>query len=67
MLVISLQEFAVEAENLGLPLIPREIIEGFLERTRPREVLTEITARDALATAAACSQDYLSPCRYTNE
>src|SRR6266550_8530157 len=34
--ITSLQGFAVEAENLGLPLIPQEIIEGFLERTRPR-------------------------------
>src|SRR6266576_6696400 len=50
-LVTSLQEFAVEAENLGLPLIPQEIIEGFLERTRPREVLTEVTAQDALIAA----------------
>src|SRR6266576_2262058 len=30
-LLISLQEFAMEAENLGLPLIPIEIIEGFFE------------------------------------
>src|SRR6266576_2668725 len=29
-LIISLQEFAIEAENLGLPLIPQEIIEGFV-------------------------------------
>ncbi len=50
-LVISLQEFAVEAENLGLPLIPQEIVEGFFERTRPREVPPEIIARDALAAA----------------
>jgi len=50
-LIISLQEFAIEAENLGLPLIPREIIEGFLKRTHPREISTKITARDALATA----------------
>ncbi len=50
-LVTSLQEFTVEAENLGLPLIPQEIIEGFFERTRPREVLPEIIARDALAAA----------------
>ncbi len=53
MLIISLQEFAVEAENLGLPLIPQEIIEGFLERTRPREVPAEITACDTLVAAVA--------------
>src|SRR6266550_2636692 len=52
-LITSLQEFAVEAENLGLPLIPQEIIEGFLKRTRPREVLTKVTALDALITAVA--------------
>src|SRR6266550_3761608 len=52
-LITSLQEFAVEAENLGLPLIPQEIIEGFLKRTRPREVLTEVTALDSLITAVA--------------
>ncbi len=50
-LIISLQEFAVEAKNLGLPLIPQEIIEGFLERTCPRKVPTEITAQDALIAA----------------
>src|SRR6266550_5654761 len=49
-LVISLQEFTVEAKSLGLPLIPREIIKGFLERTCPREVLTEVTTRDVLVT-----------------
>ncbi len=43
LLITSLQEFAVEAENLGLPLIPQEIIEGFLKRTRPHKVLTEVT------------------------
>src|SRR6266581_9644754 len=41
-LVISLQEFTVEAENLGSPLIPQEIIEGFFERVRPREAPAEI-------------------------
>ncbi len=51
-LIISLQEFAVEAENLGLPLIPQEIIEGFFERVRPREASAEIIARDTLAIAA---------------
>ncbi len=50
-LVISLQEFAIEAENLGLPLIPQEIIEGFFERVRPCEPSAEIIARDALAAA----------------
>ncbi len=52
-LVISLQEFTVEAENLGLPLIPQEIIEGFLERTRPREALTEVTTCDVLVATVA--------------
>jgi len=51
--ITSLQEFAVEAENLGLPLIPQEIIKGFLERSRPHEVLTEVTVLDALITAVA--------------
>src|SRR6266550_1279741 len=51
-LIISLQEFAVEAENLGLPLIPQEIIEGFFERIRPHEASTETIARDAFAIAA---------------
>src|SRR6266550_2869895 len=50
-LVISLQEFAVEAKNLGLPLIPQEIIEGFLERIHPREASAEIIAHDTLAAA----------------
>ena len=50
---MSLQEFAVEAESLGLPLIPQEIIEGFLERTHPRKILTKVTARDALITTVA--------------
>ncbi len=50
-LIISLQEFAVEAENLGLPLIPQEIIEGFFERIRPREASAEVIARDTLAIA----------------
>src|SRR6266576_1771322 len=49
--VISLQEFAVEAENLGLPLIPQEIIEGFFKRVCPREASAEIIARDTLAIA----------------
>ncbi len=48
-LIISLQEFAVEAENLGLPLIPQEIIEGFFERVRPRDASPEVIARDAFA------------------
>src|SRR6266576_1253793 len=51
--LLSLREFTIEAKNLGLPLIPREIIEGFLERTRPSEVLTEVTVLNALITAAA--------------
>src|SRR6266550_5060097 len=50
-LVISLQEFAVEAENLGLPLIPQEIIEGFFERIHPREASPETIACDTLAIA----------------
>src|SRR6266576_3164628 len=50
-LIISLQEFAVEAKNLGLPLIPQEIIEGFFERIRPREASPEVIAHDALAVA----------------
>src|SRR6266576_1849 len=50
-LIISLQEFAVEAENLGLPLIPQEIIEGFFERVRPREASAEVIACDAFALA----------------
>ncbi len=50
-LVISLQEFAVEAKNLGLPLIPQEIIEGFFERIHPREASAEIIAHDTLAAA----------------
>src|SRR6266576_411048 len=50
-LIISLQEFAVEAENLGLPLIPQEIIEGFFERVRPREASAEVIARDAFTIA----------------
>src|SRR6266550_3484217 len=50
-LIISLQEFAVEAENLGLPLIPQEIIKGFFERIRPRDASPEIIARDAFAIA----------------
>src|SRR6266576_1597593 len=45
-LIISLQEFAIEAENLGLPLIPIEIIEGFFERIRPRDASPEIITRD---------------------
>ncbi len=56
-LVTSLQEFAVEAENLGLPLIPQEIIEGFLERTCPRKVPIEVTARDTLAAAITTVAD----------
>src|SRR6266550_1505986 len=52
-LITSLQEFAVEATNLGLPLIPQEIIEGFLERTHPREVLTKVTVLNMLITAVA--------------
>ncbi len=52
-LITSLQEFTVEAENLGLPLIPQEIIEGFLERTRPREAPAETTTRDTLVAAVA--------------
>ncbi len=51
-LIISLQEFAVEAENLGLPLIPQEIIEGFFERIRPHEASAEIIAHDTLAIAS---------------
>src|SRR6266576_6269693 len=51
--LLSLREFTIEAKNLGLPLIPREIIEGFLERTRPSEVLTEVTVLNALITAIA--------------
>src|SRR6266550_441402 len=50
-LIISLQEFAVEAENLGLPLIPQEIIEGFFERIHPRDASPEIIARDAFTIA----------------
>src|SRR6266550_3023791 len=50
-LLISLQEFAIEAENLGLPLIPQEIIEGFFERIRPHDASPEIIARDAFAIA----------------
>src|SRR6266550_1738503 len=50
-LIISLQEFAMEAENLGLPLIPIEIIEGFFERIRPRDASPEIIARDTFAIA----------------
>src|SRR6266566_4739971 len=53
LLITSLQGFAVEAENLGLPLIPQEIIEGFLERTRPREILTEVATLDVLITTVA--------------
>ncbi len=51
-LVISLQEFAVEAENLGLPLIPQEIIEGFFERIRPCGASPDTIAHDTLAIAA---------------
>src|SRR6266550_6049401 len=50
-LIVSLQEFAIEAENLGLPLIPIEIIEGFFERIRPRDASPEIIARDTFAIA----------------
>src|SRR6266567_3773093 len=50
-LIISLQEFAIEAENLGLPLIPIEIIEGFFERIRPHDASPEIIARDTFAIA----------------
>jgi len=51
-LIISLQEFAIEAENLGLPLIPQEIVEGFFERIRPHDASPEIIARDTFAIAA---------------
>ncbi len=52
-LIQQLDEFATEARNLGLPLIPQEIIDEFLERTRPHQVLNKITALDTLVTAIA--------------
>ena len=52
-LIQQLNEFATEARNLGLPLIPQEIIDKFLERTRPRQILNQVTALDALVTTIA--------------
>ena len=49
-LIQQLDEFATEARNLGLPLIPQEIIDEFLERTHPHQVLNQVTALDALVT-----------------
>src|SRR6266550_6705330 len=52
-LIQQLDEFTTEARNLGLPLIPQEIIDEFLERTHPHQVLNQVTTLDALVTAIA--------------
>src|SRR6266550_8746065 len=45
----ELDKFADVARESGLPLIPQEIIDGFLERIRPREI-TPIAATEDITT-----------------